>query len=48
MSGLAGDDNLLGDAADDYLDGGEGIDSGDGGTGFNTCVALETELNCQA
>ncbi len=46
--GDKGDDSLFGDRGDDLLDGGAGDDDGDGGNGFDTCVAVETAVNCEA
>jgi Ca2+-binding RTX toxin-like protein len=50
--GDGNDDDLFGGEHDDFLDGGPGnSDSGDGGetgeTDGDTCVNLETELNCE-
>jgi Ca2+-binding RTX toxin-like protein len=42
------EDTLFGDAGDDALDGGAGIDYGLGGPDFDTCVNLETVVECEA
>ena len=47
-----GDDDLYGDAGDDLLDGGGNAtvagDLGDGGDGTDTCLAVETNANCES
>ena len=58
ICGDEGNDNLLGGAGfldkifggpgDDALDGGAGIDYGLGGPDFDTCVNLETAVQCEA
>jgi Ca2+-binding RTX toxin-like protein len=48
MEGGAIEDMLFGDAGDDALDGGAGIDYGLGGPDFDTCVNLETVVECEA
>lgn len=42
------EDTLFGDASDDAIDGGAGIDYGLGGPDFDTCVNLETVVECEA
>ncbi|MFT3973573.1 MAG: hypothetical protein QM699_09025 [Amaricoccus sp.] len=44
MSGLAGNDTLLGNAGNDTLDGGAGNDSIDGGAGNDTFLVRTTEM----
>ena len=48
LLGSTGNDRLFGMDNNDNLDGGTGTDSGNGGANFDTCVRLNTEINCEA
>jgi len=45
--GLAGDDQLVGNAGNDFLAGDDGLDSSDGGDGSDNCYASENALSCE-
>jgi hypothetical protein len=46
--GNAGNDRISAGLGDDFLDGGTGTDEGNGAEDFDTCVNVETEINCEA
>ena len=48
LVGGAGNDRFSAGPGDDFLDGGTGTDEGNGAEGFDTCVNVETEINCEA